>query len=133
RGLLRSAAVAGNADDGHRTGLPRQGANAARRLEAVETAQHDVHEHGVVAAARDRLDCRLPAFDEIDTVATLTEDRVHHHAAVRVVLRAQEIEGTRRRRACTAWLVIEPPIDACDRHRQAEDTAAPCPAGDLEA
>ena len=50
---------------GMRPAGARQRADAARRLEAVDAGQRDIHQHDVVAAARDRFDRRLAAADEV--------------------------------------------------------------------
>ncbi len=69
---------------------------ASRRRDAVHTGQRHVHQHRVIAVGFDRIDRRLAAFDEIDLVAELAQDRVHHHAAVGVVFGAQDRERARR-------------------------------------
>ena len=98
-GFVAVLAAAGNADHRHLARLARQRADAPRRLDAVEAGERHVHQHGVVAAARHGVDRRLAALDEIDAVAEFGEDRVHHHAAVRIVLGAQDRQRARRRRA----------------------------------
>ena len=67
--FVAAFAAPGNADDRHLACVARQRANAARRFDAVETAEHHIHQHGVVAAARDRRDSRLAGLDEIDAMA----------------------------------------------------------------
>ncbi len=55
-----------------------------------KSGERDVHQYRVIAAARRRLDRGLAALDEIDAVAEFADDRIHHHAAVGIILGAQD-------------------------------------------
>src|ERR1019366_9336570 len=126
-GLVAAFAAAGNADHRHLARLARQRADAARGLDAVETRERHVHQHRVVAAARRRLDRRFAAGDEIDAVAEFAEDGVHHHAAIRIVLGAQDRQRALGPGARAAAFDLRQRIDAIDRHVEAERAAAAWP------
>ena len=71
----------------------------ARRLDAVDARQRHVHQHGVVARVRDRIDRRLAGADEIGAMAKLGQDGVEHDAAIGVVLDAEDVQRTQAARA----------------------------------
>lgn len=70
--------------------LARQRADAARRFNAIEHRQRDVHQHRVVTAEPRRLHRRRASLDEVNAMPELCEDRVHHDPSIRVVLGAQD-------------------------------------------
>ena len=76
----------------------REPPNQSRRRDAVETGQGDVHEDDVVGAPPECFHRRLAGADEVGTMAELGEDGVQHHAAVWVVLGAQDAQAPGRRR-----------------------------------
>src|SRR5665213_2670557 len=93
-GFVAGLGASGNADHRYLPRFARQRANAAGGLDAVETRQRKVHEYCVIAAACCRLQRRFTAGNEIDPVAKLAQNRVHHHAAIGVIFRAQDRQRT---------------------------------------
>src|SRR5262249_31217648 len=98
-GLVDGIAAAGYADDRRAARGAGQRADAPRRLDPVDVGQRHVHQQHVIVALPPCLDRGRAGGDEIGAMPELAENRIEQDAAIRIVLRAQDVERRQWRAA----------------------------------